>query len=99
MPPDITTAAPGTGTAAHTQPNTHQTGASTRATISSPVGVRRRREAAHRLPPLAGGDRDPLDGLAGLPVRTIDYAGYDVTDLGLDCDHGDACPARAAAAS
>ena len=27
--------------------------------------LRRRREAAHRLPPLADGHRDPLDALAG----------------------------------
>jgi hypothetical protein len=27
--------------------------------------LRRRREASYRLPPLADGHRDPLDGLAG----------------------------------
>ena len=30
--------------------------------------MRRRREAAHRLSPLADGYRDPIDMLAGLPV-------------------------------
>jgi hypothetical protein len=30
--------------------------------------MRRWREAAHRLPPLASGHRDPLDTLAGLPI-------------------------------
>jgi hypothetical protein len=37
--------------------------------------IRRRREAAHRLPPLGSGYRDPLDELAGLPIT----------------DRGDAC--------
>jgi len=35
--------------------------------------MRRRREAALRLPPLGDGCRDPLDELAGLPI--VDRAG------------------------
>jgi hypothetical protein len=57
--------------------------------------LRRRRDAALRLPPLADGHRDPLDRLAGLPVpRAADWGGYDVTTLGLACSHGEDCPAR-----
>jgi hypothetical protein len=37
-----------------------------------PGDMRRRREAAHRLPPLASGYRDPLDQLAGLPITRAD---------------------------
>jgi hypothetical protein len=33
--------------------------------------MRRRREAAHRLPPLASGYRDPIDALAGLPIPAL----------------------------
>jgi hypothetical protein len=33
------------------------------------AGLRRRRELAARLPVLEDGRRDPLDALAGLPVR------------------------------
>ena len=32
---------------------------------------RRRRAASWRRPPLASGHRDPLDGLAGVPVRAV----------------------------
>jgi hypothetical protein len=41
------------------------------------AGIRRRRDAAGRLPPLAGGYRDPLDALAGKPIprRAIECPG------------------------
>ena len=42
--------------------------------ISTMVAVtpfRRRRAASWRRPPLASGHRDPLDGLAGVPVRAV----------------------------
>jgi hypothetical protein len=32
------------------------------------AGIRRRRDAAWRLPPLASAYRDPIDMLAGLPI-------------------------------
>jgi hypothetical protein len=41
-----------------------------KATIATAADMRRRREAVHRLPPLATGYRDPIDMLAGLPIRT-----------------------------
>lgn len=59
--------------------------------------LRRRREAAFRLEPLADGRRDPLDTL-DIPVSVIDYPIVTVADLGLACDHGDRCPAKEVAA-
>jgi hypothetical protein len=40
------------------------------AKVAVAADMRRRREAAHRLPPLATDYRDPIDMLAGLPIRT-----------------------------
>lgn len=62
-------------------------------TAADPAALRRRRDAALRLPPMAGGRRDPLDGLAGQPARVVEWGGYDVRTLGLTCAHGDGCPA------
>jgi hypothetical protein len=42
---------------------------------------------------MADGRRDPLDGLAGRPVRVVEWGGYDVRTLGLACKHDDGCPA------
>ncbi len=67
-------------------------------TAADPVALRRRRDAALRLPPMADGRRDPLDGLAGKPVRIVEWGGYDVRTLGLTCAHGDGCPALRAEA-
>ncbi|MGH3191931.1 MAG: hypothetical protein ACRDPY_32850 [Streptosporangiaceae bacterium] len=62
-------------------------------TAAGPVALRRRRDAALRLPPMKAGRRDPLDGLAGKPVRIVEWGGYDVRTLGLACRHDDGCPA------
>lgn len=52
------------------------------------------------MEPLADGVRDPLDLLAGIPVRRARYGSYDVVTLGLACRHDDeTCPARGAVAS
>lgn len=61
------------------------------------AGIRRRREAARRLPALDGGHRDPLDALAAVPVTgtPVAYDTYDVIDLGTGCCHEGLCPARA----
>ncbi len=64
-----------------------------------PVALRGRRDAALRLPPLADGCRDPLDALAGSAASPVEWGGYEVTTLGLDCAHGDGCPARRREAS
>jgi len=62
------------------------------------VALRGRRDAALRLPPLVDGCRDPLDDLAEIPVRAVEWGGYDISTLGLDCAHGDGCRARYRAA-
>jgi hypothetical protein len=62
--------------------------------LTEAVSLRRRRAAARRLPPMEDGCRDPLDNLASLPVLTVEWGGYDVTTLGLNCAHGDRCTAR-----
>lgn len=64
-----------------------------KSTAARPIPLRRRRDAALRLPPMKDGRRDPLDGLAGKPVRIVEWGGYDVRTLGLACRHGDGCPA------
>ena len=64
------------------------------ANVTDVTALRRRRAAARRLPRLDGGCRDPLDELAGRPVRLVEWGGYDVTTLGLNCAHGDGCAAR-----
>jgi hypothetical protein len=63
-------------------------------TAAGPVALRRRRDAALRLPPMEDGGRDPLDGLAGKPAHIVEWGGYDVRTLGLVCAHGENCPAR-----
>jgi hypothetical protein len=63
-------------------------------TVTDALWLRRRRAAARRLPPMDDGRQDPLDKLAGLPVLTVEWGGYDVTTLGLSCAHGDRCTAR-----
>lgn len=62
------------------------------------VALHGRRDAALRLPPLVYGCRDPLDDLAEIPVRAVEWGTYDVTTLGLDCAHGEGCPVRRAEA-
>ncbi len=62
--------------------------------VTDAASLRRRRAAARRLPPMDDGRHDPLDKLAGLPVLTVKWGGYDVTTLGLNCAHGDSCTAR-----
>jgi hypothetical protein len=47
-------------------------GSGTKATLAVAADMRRRRDAAGRLPPLASGYRDPLDALAGLPITEAD---------------------------
>jgi hypothetical protein len=42
---------------------------------------------------MGDGRRDPIDGLAGKPVRTVEWGGYDVRTLGLTCTHGADCSA------
>jgi hypothetical protein len=49
------------------QNDDHGDGNVLNATVA-PAAMRSRREAAHRLPPLASGYRDPIDMLADLPV-------------------------------
>jgi len=46
------------------------------------------------MPPFGDGPSDPLDDLAGIPARVVEYGTYDVVTLGLDCSHGESCPAR-----
>jgi len=56
--------------------------------------LRGRRAAGRRLAPFGDGPADPLDDLAEIPVRTVEYGTYDVVSLGLNCPHGESCPAR-----
>lgn len=64
MPPDKERRPPGQEKAADQDAH----GGGINATIATAADMRRRRKAAHRLPPLATGYRDPIDMLAGLPV-------------------------------
>ncbi len=63
-------------------------------TPAVPAALHRRREAAWRLSPVADGCRDPLDALAGQLADPVEWGGYDVITLGLNCSHGDNCTAR-----
>jgi hypothetical protein len=94
-------AVPGaTGTARYDQRSHKNTGPSSQGIVTPISGMRRRRAASARLAPLAHGVHDPLDELAGLPFRQVEYGVYDVTDLGLTCQHNDeTCPAWQGAAS
>lgn len=63
--------------------------------LAGTAGMRRRRAASQRMAPLDDGPRDPMDALAGILMGTTGHGGgYDVTTLGLDCQHGPNCPAR-----
>jgi hypothetical protein len=62
-----------------------------RSNASVSAAMRRRRDAAQRLPVLESGHSDPLDELADLPVPADEY---DVETLGLNCPHDENCPAR-----
>jgi hypothetical protein len=95
--PNEARAAPGTRTARRDQHPAKDTDGRSRAKVAPGEALRRRREAADRLLPLGSGVRDPLDDLAGIPVRQVDYLGYDVIALGLACDHDEQCPARGVA--
>jgi hypothetical protein len=64
MQPDKAERRPVGGTGA--QSDAHGGGITSRITAKP---FRRRRAAAWRLPPLADSRRDPLDSIAGLPVR------------------------------
>jgi hypothetical protein len=64
MPPDKERRPPGQEKAADQDAH----GGGIMATIATAADMRRRREAAHRLPPLASGDHDPIDMLAMLPI-------------------------------
>lgn len=64
MPPDKERRPPGQEKAADQDAH----GGGIKATIATAADMRRRREAAHRLPTFATGYRDPIDTLAGLPI-------------------------------
>jgi hypothetical protein len=87
-------AAPGNGPPRNDQQAPQLAEPQQQPTAADPAALRRRRDAALRLLPLADGRRDPLDGLAGVTPRIVEWGGYDVRTLGLNCPHGDDCPAR-----
>lgn len=62
MPPDRAERRPGGGGAQDAH------GGGIKGSLAVAADMRRRREAAGCLPPLASGYRDPLDALAGLPI-------------------------------
>ena len=73
----------------------------------TPEQLRRRRAASWRLPPTPSGQRDPLDGLAGMPVgvdRRCTCVSLGVAELlwlgqhGYFCEVGACARAKAAAA-
>lgn len=70
MPPDKRTGPQGTTPEARIYDSTLAGEAAIR--LATPL--RRRREAAWRLPVLAGGNADPFGALAGLPVAVVPCA-------------------------
>jgi hypothetical protein len=94
MPAEEGEAPPSTGAPPDVQHATQLAERQQQLTAAGPVALRRRRDAALRLPPLEDGRRDPLDGLAGKPARIVEWGGYDVRTLGLVCAHDEDCPAR-----
>ena len=87
-------AARATGTARRDQRPSKDTETLSSSMVTHLSALRRRRAASDRLEPLASGVRDPIDALAGIPVRQVEYDTYDVTTIGLDCPHGASCTAR-----
>jgi len=94
MPAEKREAAPAKGPPPDVQQATQLAERHQQPTAAGSDALRRRRDAALRLPPMDDGRRDPLDGLAGIPARTVEWGGYDVRTLGLSCAHCDNCPAR-----
>jgi len=62
-------------------------------TVAPIISLRSRRAGALRLPPIGDGPADPLDDQQPTPVQ-VEWGGYDVTTLGLNCPHDERCPAR-----
>ncbi len=94
MPAEKGKAAPGKGPPPDVQQATQLAERQQKSTAASPNALRRRRDAALRLLPMDNGHSDPLDDLAAKPAHTVEWGGYDVHTLGLDCAHGANCPAR-----